>query len=162
MSADNKRLADRRILIVDDDPDILATMGAVMEAEGAEVERVDNGNAAVEACTEWRPDLVLLDMMLPKRSGFLVLERIKGRANSPLVIMITANEGKRHQTYARQLGADRYLQKPVPLELLVGTAHEMLEERDREEANLDLSDFEEDADDEDADDTEEGDEDDEE
>jgi DNA-binding response OmpR family regulator len=162
MSADNKRLADRRILIVDDDPDILATMGAVMEAEGAEVERVDNGNAAVEACTEWRPDLVLLDMMLPKRSGFLVLERIKGRANSPLVIMITANEGKRHQTYARQLGADRYLQKPVPLELLVGTAHEMLEERDKEEANLDLSDFEEDADDEDADDTEEGDEDDEE
>ncbi len=158
MSADNKRLADRKVLIVDDDPDILATMGAVMEAEGARVERVDNGNAAVKACAEWQPDLVLLDMMLPKRSGFLVLEKIKGRADSPLVIMITANEGRRHQTYAKQLGADRYLQKPVPLELLVATAQEMLAERDSEEAGLDLSEIEEDLDDDEIDEDDEDDE----
>lgn len=156
MSEDKKRLADRRILIVDDDPDILATMGAVMQAEGAEVERVDNGNAAVQACAEWEPDLVLLDMMLPKRSGFLVLEKIKGRADSPLVIMITANEGRRHQTYAQQLGADRYMLKPVPLELLVETAREMLEQRDREEEDLDISEVEDDIEEDEIEDDDEG------
>jgi DNA-binding response OmpR family regulator len=143
MSEDKLRLSERKILVVDDDPDILATIGAVMEAEGAEVETVDNGNSAVKACTDWQPDLVVLDMMLPKRSGFLVLEKIKGRADSPLVVMITANEGRRHQNYAKELGADRYMQKPVPLALLVSTAVDMLSEREKEEVDLDLSEFEE-------------------
>jgi len=138
MSDKVKRLEGRTILIVDDDPDIRQTIDAVMVAEGAETIVVDNGNDAVNACIEEHPDLVVLDMMLPKRSGFLVLEKIKGRADSPLVIMITANEGKRHQTYAEQLGADKYLQKPIPLELLVSTTASLLEERDKEEANLDL------------------------
>ncbi len=143
MSEDKPRLSERKILVVDDDPDILATIGAVMEAEGAEVETVDNGNSAVKACAEWQPDLVVLDMMLPKRSGFLVLEKIKGRADSPLVVMITANEGRRHQNYAKELGADRYMQKPVPLALLVSTVVDMLSEREQEEVDLDLSEFEE-------------------
>lgn len=156
------RLEDHRVLIVDDDPDVLAVIEQALQAEGAQTKCCSDGNSAVAVCEKDRPDLVVLDMMLPRRSGFLVLERIRQLDPRPSVIMITANEGKRHQTYARQLGADRYLQKPVPLELLVGTAHEMLEERDKEEANLDLSDFEEDTDDEDADDNDEGDEEDEE
>ena len=107
-----------QILIVDDDQDILESFDAALQAEGALTMKVPDGNAAVAAVQEDPPDIVVLDMMLPKRSGFLVLEKIKGFEDSPLVIMVTANEGKRHQAYAESLGVDAYLLKPVPLEML--------------------------------------------
>jgi DNA-binding response OmpR family regulator len=87
----------------------------------------------VAAVAEDPPDIVVLDMMLPKRSGFLVLERIKGFEDSPLVIMVTANEGKRHQAYAESLGVDAYLLKPVPLEVLISTCVELLEKEEAED-----------------------------
>jgi DNA-binding response OmpR family regulator len=86
-----------------------------------------DGNDAVRICREEPPDIVILDMMLPKRSGFLALEKIKGCEDSPIVIMVTANEGKRHQAYAESLGVDRYLQKPVPLGKLLDTAVELIQ-----------------------------------
>lgn len=126
------KLEGVRILIVDDDRDILESFEAALQAEGAETLAVQDGNAAVAACMEDPPDLVVLDMMLPKRSGFLVLEKIKGFEDSPLVIMVTANEGHRHQAYAESLGVDRYLLKPVPLQHLVNTAVEMIEAEEAE------------------------------
>jgi DNA-binding response OmpR family regulator len=126
------KLEGVRILIVDDDRDILESFEAALQAEGAETMAVQDGNAAVAACMEEPPDLVVLDMMLPKRSGFLVLEKIKGFEDSPLVIMVTANEGHRHQAYAESLGVDRYLLKPVPLQHLVNTAVEMIEAEEAE------------------------------
>ena len=119
-----------RILLVDDDRDVLESMAAAFETEGADIMMVGDGNSAVEACLEEEPDLVVLDMMLPGRSGFLALERSKGREDSPFVIMVTANEGKRHQAYAEQIGVDRYLQKPIPLATLLDTAAELLNSRE--------------------------------
>lgn len=128
------RLEGVRVLIVDDDQDILESFDAALQAEGAETMCVQDGNAAVVACTQDDPpDVVVLDMMLPKRSGFLVLEKIKGHEDSPLVIMVTANEGRRHQAYAESLGVDRYLVKPVPLEHLIDLTCKLLDERDRED-----------------------------
>jgi DNA-binding response OmpR family regulator len=127
------KLEGVRILIVDDDPDILESINTVLQAEGADTVTVSDGNAAVAACQDDPPDLVVLDMMLPKRSGFLVLEKIKGREDSPAVIMVTANEGKRHQAYAESLGVDRYLLKPVPLAHLVDTAVELIEKMEFED-----------------------------
>lgn len=127
------KLEGVRILIVDDDPDILESINTVLAAEGADTVTVSDGNAAVAACQDDPPDLVVLDMMLPKRSGFLVLEKIKGREDSPAVIMVTANEGKRHQAYAESLGVDRYLLKPVPLSHLVDTAVELVEKMEFED-----------------------------
>jgi DNA-binding response OmpR family regulator len=127
------KLEGVRILIVDDDPDILESINTVLRAEGADTVTVSDGNAAVAACQDDPPDLVVLDMMLPKRSGFLVLEKIKGREDSPAVIMVTANEGKRHQAYAESLGVDRYLLKPVPLSHLVDTAVELVEKMEFED-----------------------------
>lgn len=124
------RLEGVRVLIVDDDEDVLESIDVAMRSEGAETQLVKEGNAAVAACQDDPPDLVVLDMMLPKRSGFLVLEKIKGHEDSPLVIMVTANEGKRHQAYAEQLGVDKYLLKPVPLERLVDAAVELIEKDD--------------------------------
>lgn len=128
------RLEGVRILIVDDDRDIRESFDAALSAEGAQTKCVEDGNEAVIACLqEEPPDLVVLDMMLPKRSGFLALEKIKGHEDSPLVIMVTANEGKRHQAYAESLGVDLYLIKPIPLEHLIQATVRLLEEEDAEE-----------------------------
>lgn len=124
------RLEDARILIVDDDPDVLESIDAAFRAEGADTLLADNGNTAIDLCLSEGPELVVLDMMLPGRSGFLALEKIKGREDSPLVIMVTANEGKRHQAYAEQLGVDEYLLKPVPLGHLIETAAKLLDQED--------------------------------
>lgn len=127
------RLDGVNILIVDDDQDILESFDAALQSEGALTLTVTDGNAAVVTCAEDPPDIVVLDMMLPKRSGFLVLEKIKGFEDSPLVIMVTANEGHRHQAYAESLGVDAYLLKPVPLESLIEKCVELLDKEAAED-----------------------------
>jgi DNA-binding response OmpR family regulator len=126
------RLEDVRVLIVDDDRDILESIEAAFQTEGALTQTCMDGNEAVKICQEDPPDMVILDMMLPKRSGFLVLEKIKGKDESPIVIMVTANEGKRHQAYAESIGADKYLLKPVPLERLLDEAVRLWEAESEE------------------------------
>src|SRR3954453_7089953 len=84
-------LDGKKVLLVDDDNDILTSMQAAFEPTGAVVETASNGNKAVELAEKNDPDLIVLDMMLPGRSGFLVLEKItakKPRNTKPFVIMI--------------------------------------------------------------------------
>lgn len=123
--AEDLRLHDVKVLIVDDDPEIRAAIDHALQAEGALTQTCGDGNTAVRIIESDPPDLVLLDMMLPKRSGFLVLEKIKQFENCPHVVMVTANEGKRHQVYAEALGVDGYLLKPVRLERLIALAEEL-------------------------------------
>ncbi|MEM1330467.1 MAG: response regulator [Planctomycetota bacterium] len=125
-------LEDVRVLIVDDDQDVRESMDAAFQAEGALTMALGDGNSAVEVVAKDPPDIVILDMMLPGRSGFLALEKIKGNPDSPLVIMVTANEGKRHQAYAERLGVDGYMLKPVPLGRLIDEVVRLLDEDDRE------------------------------
>ena len=120
------RLQGRKVLIVDDDEDVLSSIDLAMRAEGATTESVTDGNEAVNACNAGSPDAVVLDMMLPKRSGFLVLEKIKKQPKPPVVVMITANQGKRHMAYAESIGADAYLVKPIPLQRLIETIVRLL------------------------------------
>lgn len=124
-----QRLRDRKVLIVDDDPEVLEAIDQALQAEGALTQRCGDGNSAVRICETDPPELVVLDMMLPKRSGFLVLEKIKKFRQPPVVIMITANEGKRHQQYAEALGVDAYMLKPVRLERLITLAQQKLDAR---------------------------------
>lgn len=131
------RLDGRKVLIVDDDPDVLAVVEQALKAEGALTRCCSDGNSAVAVCENESPELVVLDMMLPRRSGFLVLERIKAGKGNPAVIMITANEGKRHQAYAESLGVDAYLHKPVRLERLVTLASDLLSGKPVEEKKAD-------------------------
>ena len=122
-------LTGKKILLVDDDKDILMTMEAALQEEGPEVLTARDGNAAIALAEEQKPDLVVLDMMLPKRSGFLVMERLKrGRDKSemPRVIMVTANPGTRHKQYAQSLGVDEYLNKPFRMEKLVEAIKRLL------------------------------------
>ncbi len=126
------RLDDVKVLIVDDDHDIAEAFEAALQSEGALTQVCGNGNDAVRVCHEDPPDVVLLDMMLPGRSGFLVLEKIKGYDNSPAVIMVTANEGRRHQAYAESLGVDSYMIKPVPLAKLIEQIEKIVDADDAE------------------------------
>ena len=122
-------LEGKRILLVDDDQDILTSLEAAFEPTGATIETAANGNKAVELAEKNVPDLVVLDMMLPGRSGFLVLEKIKARKPrnaKPFVVMITGNPGKRHQMYAESLGVSEYFTKPVKLDKLIATAERLL------------------------------------
>jgi len=68
--------------------------------------------------------------MLPRQSGFLVLERLTETEDPPVVIMVTANKGKRHQEYAQSLGVSAYLVKPVSLQRLIDTLTELLDRAD--------------------------------
>ena len=120
------RLHGKKVLIVDDDEDILSSIALVMRAEGADTATATDGNAAIAAFDESDPDAVVLDMMLPRRSGLIVLEQLKKLASPPVIVMITANMGKRHMAYAEDLGVDAYLVKPVPLQRLVETVVRLL------------------------------------
>ena len=122
-------LDGKKILLVDDDNDILTSMQAAFEPTGAVVETATNGNKAVELAEKNDPDVVVLDMMLPGRSGFLALEKIKARKprnSKPHVIMITGNQGARHKMYAESLGVSEYFNKPVKLDKLVASAEKLL------------------------------------
>ena len=122
-------LENKRILLVDDDADILTSMQAAFEPTGAVIDTAKDGNKAVELVEKNQPDLVVLDMMLPGRSGFLVLEKIKARKprnSKPFVIMITGNQGGRHKMYAESLGVSEYFNKPVKLDKLIASAEKLL------------------------------------
>jgi DNA-binding response OmpR family regulator len=122
-------LDGKRVLLVDDDNDILTSMQAAFEPTGAIIDTANNGNKAVELAEKTQPDLIVLDMMLPGRSGFLVLEKIKARKprnSKPFVIMITGNQGARHKMYAESLGVSEYFNKPVKLDKLIARAEQLL------------------------------------
>lgn len=121
--------AGKTILIVDDDPDILTAITTSLADTEATIETAADGNTAVSIAEEKKPDLVILDIMLPQKSGFLVLERIrqgKRRGEKPRVIMITGNQGRRHRQYAEALGVDEYLNKPFRMERLVEVTEKLL------------------------------------
>lgn len=123
-------LKGKNILLVDDDPDLISAMRTILDESGACIHTARDGAEAISLADEFEPDLIVLDAMLPKRSGFLVLEKLKGAAKKkgqkPLVIMITGNEGKRHQVWARTLGVDAYFNKPFRMERLIESIETLL------------------------------------
>ena len=124
-----------KILIVDDDRDFLKSCVAAVEEEfGVEYDvlRARDGKEALEIYDKHKLAMVVLDLMLPKRGGWSVLQRIKPRGASekneePYVIMVTANEGRRHQLFAEQKGVEAYLIKPFRMESLVSEMRRWLD-----------------------------------
>ncbi len=116
-----------RVLLVDDDAEIVESMRTVLESKGYEILVARDGNQGILIAERENPDLVVLDMMMPKRSGFLVLERLRRSHPVPMrVIMITANEGSRHKAYAEMLGVDDYIRKPFAMDRLLGSVERLL------------------------------------
>jgi DNA-binding response OmpR family regulator len=117
----------KRILLVDDDYEIIESMKLVLEAKGYACLVARDGNQGLAMAERESPDLLILDMMMPKRSGFLVLEKLRRSRPAPMkVIMITANEGSRHKAYAEMLGVDDYIRKPFAMDRLMETVERLL------------------------------------
>ena len=118
----------KRILLVDDDREIIESMRVALGALGYEVSIARDGNQGLALAERIDPDLVILDMMMPKRSGFLVLEKLRRTRKMPVrIIMVTANEGSRHKAYAESLGVDDYLRKPFPMDRLIESVRRLLD-----------------------------------
>lgn len=119
--------AKKRILLVDDDPEIIESMRLALESRGYTILLARDGNQGLAMAERESPDLVILDMMMPKRSGFLVLERLRRTREVPIrVIMVTANEGSRHKAYAEMLGVDDYIRKPFAMDRLLASVDKLL------------------------------------
>jgi DNA-binding response OmpR family regulator len=110
----------KTVLVVDDDREIVTGLRMVLERKGYRVLTAFDGNTGLAIAESESPDLVIVDMMMPRKSGFIILEKLKARKGSgPRVIMITANEGSRHRAYAEMLGVDDYIRKPFAMERLL-------------------------------------------
>jgi len=117
----------RTILLVDDDHEIVESMRTVLENKGFRILVARDGNSGLMLAERENPDLIILDMMMPKKSGFLVLEKLKSRPGGLIpTIMITGNEGSRHRAYAEMLGVCDYVRKPFAMEKLVRAIEKVL------------------------------------
>jgi DNA-binding response OmpR family regulator len=126
-------MADQKtILIVDDDRELVDGLRAVLERQGYRVVQAHDGHQGKQAVYNQRPDLVILDMMMPRMGGYPVLEHFKGKADTPPIIMITANEGSRHKMYAEVLGVVDYIRKPFATERLLEAVNKVLRPKEPE------------------------------
>ena len=118
----------RTILVVDDDHELRAGLKAVLQKRGFRTLEADDGWAAKQLISGQRPDLVILDMMMPRWGGFAVLEHFQDHADAPPFIMITGNEGEGHKAYAEKIGAADYIHKPFSMDRLMDGVDKILGE----------------------------------
>ena len=115
------------ILIVDDDREMARILSAALEGAGYVTTVAQDGNEGLAVAETKSPDLIVLDIMMPRRSGFLVLERLLQILEDPIpVVIVTGNFGDRHRTYAEVLGVEGYFYKPVKIPLLLEKVSELL------------------------------------
>jgi DNA-binding response OmpR family regulator len=120
-------MADQKtILVVDDDRELVDALRSMLERQGYRVIQAHDGHQAKQAVYNQRPDLMILDMMMPRMGGYPVLEHFKDKTDAPPIIMVTANEGSRHKVYAEYLGVIDYIRKPFAMERLLETVNKAL------------------------------------
>lgn len=123
--------AAKHVLVIDDDAEIVESIKAALKLEGLRVSVARDGNQGLAITETEKIDLLILDMMMPKRSGFLVLEWLRQSNQDPFpVIMITGNEGIRHREYAELLGVDDYINKPFTMDQLINSVNRRLKSSD--------------------------------
>jgi len=122
-----------KILVVDDEPDIVRVVVKIMEARGHEVVTADDGPSAVEAASAELPDVVILDLNLPQMDGFEVCRKIKsGETTShiPVVMMTAAYTTVEDAEKGTDLGADEYVVKPFLREVLIHNVERLIPEQE--------------------------------
>jgi DNA-binding response OmpR family regulator len=120
---ESKMANQKKILIVDDDYELSDGLRTVLEAQGFKVIQARDGQQGKNLVYQENPDLVILDMMMPRMGGYPVLEHFRDKKEAPPIIMITANEGSRHKAYAEYLGVVAYIRKPFAMEKLLEAVH---------------------------------------
>jgi CheY-like chemotaxis protein len=109
-------IEEKLILLVDDDRELNDGLRSLLEKSGYRVVQAFDGVQAKDVIHQQRPDLMILDMMMPRLGGYPVLEYLQTIAAPPPVIMITAKEGEQHKVYAEYLGVVEYLHKPFAIQ----------------------------------------------
>ncbi|MBZ0132595.1 MAG: response regulator [Rhodocyclaceae bacterium] len=119
----------KRILIVDDEPNIVVSLEFLMKREGFEVAVAGDGEAALHAVEAKMPDLVLLDIMLPKKNGFEVCQTIRANPKwqAVKIVMLTAKGRDTEVAKGTALGADAYMTKPFSTKDLIAQVRQLLE-----------------------------------
>jgi two-component system response regulator MprA len=117
--------APRRILVVDDDPMVATTIQRVLRPEGYEVEVALGGAAALEQAAARRPDLVVLDLMMPGVDGLEVCRQLRANGTLP-ILMLTARSGTADRVRGFDTGADDYLVKPFAYAELLARVRALL------------------------------------
>ncbi len=124
----------KQVLIVDDEPNIVISLEFLMKREGFAVAVARDGEEGLAAIRAGRPDLVVLDVMMPKRNGYEVLEAV--RADPALagvrILMLTAKGRPAESEKGLELGADAYMPKPFSTRELVDKAKLLLAEGERQ------------------------------
>jgi CheY-like chemotaxis protein len=117
-----------RVLVVDDEPDVLLLCRLNLEQHGHEVFEAGNGEEALRAVRERRPDLIVLDLMLPGVDGYGVLEALRNEGSTPgvKVLVLSAKSLQADRDRSRQLGAEAFLTKPFLPDDLCRTVDRML------------------------------------
>ena len=121
--------AKLRVLIADDNPDILILLRTNLRAAGYESLEAGNGQIALERMAEDRPDVVLLDLMMPVLDGWGVLEALRGNTEAPPVIVVSASDSSANVERARELGVAAYVTKPFNLPALVQLVESVAQRR---------------------------------
>ena len=103
-----------RILVVEDEPDLLSSLARALREEGYAVDTAEEGEEGLFKARSWDYDAIVLDVMLPKKDGWSVLEELRETKNTP-VLMLTARDGTKDRVRGLDTGADDYLVKPFDL-----------------------------------------------
>ncbi len=104
----------KKILIVDDEPVVVTLLKKRVESRGFKVEIATEGVSALEKASTWRPDLVLLDIVMPGMDGFEICRRLKAtKETEPIpVVLFTASQETQLEAFARKAGAVKVIRKP--------------------------------------------------
>ncbi|GAA2702042.1 response regulator transcription factor [Nonomuraea recticatena] len=108
-----------RVLVVDDEPNIRDLLSEALSLNGFDVRTASSGRAALEAVASERPDIIVLDVMLPDLDGFTVARRLQEAQDSPLVLFLTAKDAVSDRISGLTAGGDDYVTKPFSLEEVV-------------------------------------------
>jgi DNA-binding response OmpR family regulator len=116
----------KRILVIDDEPQMLLGLRDNLELDGYEVVTAMDGEEGLQLARSTRPDLVILDLMLPRRSGLDVCRELRGHADPTPIIMLTARSQETDKVLGLELGADDYLTKPFSISELLARIRAVL------------------------------------
>jgi two-component system alkaline phosphatase synthesis response regulator PhoP len=119
-----------KILIVEDEPDMVAGLKDNFEFEGYEVATAVDGQAGLEQARAWKPDLIVLDVMLPKLSGLEVCKTLRGEGYDSPILMLTARGQEIDKVVGLELGADDYVTKPFSIRELLARVKAVLRRTD--------------------------------
>ncbi len=118
----------QRILVVDDDPSILKFVQANLEARGYQALTAADGEKAIQTAEKEKPELIILDIVMPEMDGFAVCRKIRERSSVP-ILMLSAREGENDKEQCAACGANDYLTKPFILKELLNMVKTLLKQQ---------------------------------